>query len=72
MPHIWNYFETRHGKGEHDGVGACMKTALRRKEMNLTTISLIQDLNTIVECSSSVMGQGSRRKEDQSSQKSHI
>ena len=33
MPHVWNYFETGHGKGEHDGAGACIKTALRREEM---------------------------------------
>ena len=25
---FWNYFETGHGKGEHDGAGACVKTAL--------------------------------------------
>ena len=41
LPHIWNYFETEHGKGEHDGVGACIKIALCRKEMKFTTISLI-------------------------------
>ena len=72
MPHIWNYFETRHGKGEHDGAGACIKTALRRKEMKFTTISLIRDAKTIVAWCSSVMGQGARRQEDQSSQKAHV
>ena len=24
VPHIWNYFEIGHGKGEHYGVGACI------------------------------------------------
>ena len=23
--HRWNFFETGHGKGEHDGVGVCVK-----------------------------------------------
>jgi hypothetical protein len=31
VPHIWNYFEFGHGKGEHDGVGACIKRVLHRK-----------------------------------------
>ena len=29
-----NFFETGHGKGEHDGAGACIKIALRRWKMN--------------------------------------
>ena len=29
----WNLFETGHGKGEHDGAGACVKRALRRWQM---------------------------------------
>ena len=72
MPHIWNYFETGNRKGEHDGVGACIKTTLHRKEMKFTTISLIRDAKTIVTWWSSVMGQGARRKEDQASQKAHV
>jgi hypothetical protein len=31
VPHIWNYFESSHRKGEHDGVGAFIKRVLRRK-----------------------------------------
>ena len=56
VPHIWNYFETRHGKGEHDGAGTCIKTALRSQEMKFTTISLIRDAKTIVAWCSLVMG----------------
>ena len=26
--YIWNYFETRHEKGEHDEADACIKTTL--------------------------------------------
>ena len=32
--HTWNFFETGHGKGEHAGVGACVKHALRRHQLN--------------------------------------
>jgi hypothetical protein len=28
VPHICNYFESGHGKGEHDGAGACIKRVL--------------------------------------------
>ena len=28
MKHRWNYFEIGHGKGEHDGAGACVKLTL--------------------------------------------
>jgi hypothetical protein len=28
VPLLWRYFETGHGRGEHDGAGACIKTAL--------------------------------------------
>ena len=72
MPHIWNYFEIGHGKGEYYGVDTCIKTALHRKEMKFTTISLIQDSKTIIAWCSSVMGQGDRRHEDQSSQKANV
>ena len=72
VPHIWNYFEIEHEKGEHDGVGACIKTALSRKEIKFTTILLIRDAKTIVSWCSSVMGQRARRQEDQSSQKAHL
>lgn len=32
--HTWSYFEIGHGKGEHDGIGACVKRVLRRYQMN--------------------------------------
>lgn len=30
---LWSFFETGHGKGEHDGAGACIKRALRRHQL---------------------------------------
>ena len=31
--YLWNFFESGHGKGEHDGVGACIKHALLQHEL---------------------------------------
>ena len=28
IKHIWSFFESGHGKGEHDGARACIKHAL--------------------------------------------
>ena len=30
---LWNFFESGHGKGEHDGAGACIKRVLRQHEL---------------------------------------
>ena len=56
VPHIWNYFEIGHGKGEHDGVGSCIKTALRREEMKFIGAHL-GDVASIVKWCASVMGE---------------
>ena len=32
--HTWRCYEMGHRKGEHDGVGACVKQALRRYQMS--------------------------------------
>jgi hypothetical protein len=55
VPHIWNYFDIRNGKGEHDGVGTCIKNTLCRKQMRFTTIYLIQNAKSIVKWCSLVM-----------------
>ena len=34
IKHLCNFFESGHGKGEHDGAGECVKRALQRWEMN--------------------------------------
>ena len=31
---IWNFFESGHGKGEHDGARACVKYALHQHEIS--------------------------------------
>jgi hypothetical protein len=72
VPHICNYFESGHGKGEHDGASACIKRVLRRKEMKFIATSLIQDVKSIVEWCSSTMGDGTGTHEDQSHMKGHV
>ena len=59
VSHMWNYFKTGHGKGEHDGAGACVKTTLRREELKLSTISTIWNAQSIVRWCTSVMGEES-------------
>ena len=34
IKHPRNFFETGHGKGEHDGAGACVKQQLQWHQMN--------------------------------------
>ena len=33
MQCIWRFFESGHRKGEHDGVGPCVKRALHRYQL---------------------------------------
>ena len=35
VPHIWIFFESVHGKGEHDGAGACAKRALFKEQLKI-------------------------------------
>ena len=48
IKHIWNFFESGHGKGEHDGVGACIKCALRKYQMNYQGVC-VNDAHHVVE-----------------------
>jgi hypothetical protein len=72
VPHICNYFEYKHGKGEHDGASACIKTVLCGPEMKFTNTSLIPNSKSIVEWCSSIMGEGAGTREDQSHKKGHV
>jgi len=44
------FFETRHGKGEHDGVGACIKRSLRRYQMNHSAYRLANSSDVVNWC----------------------
>ena len=56
MSHIWNYFEAGHGKGEHDGIGACIKKSIRREEMKFIGARL-RDIASIVKWCASMIGE---------------
>lgn len=64
VPHIWNYFETGHVKGEHDAIGTCIQTMFCRKEMKFIIVSINQDSKSIFEWCYSIMGEGISRQED--------
>ena len=64
VPYIWNYFKSRHEKGEHDRAGACIKTTLSREESKFMTNSSIGDAKYVVEWYSLVMVEGKRRCEE--------
>lgn len=36
----WNYWGTGHGKGPHDGAGACVKRALRKEQVKEDSVRL--------------------------------
>jgi hypothetical protein len=72
VPHIWNYFESKHEKGEHDEAGECIKRVLCRHEMKFTTTSLIRYEKSIFEWCSLVMGEETGTCEDQSHMKGHV
>ena len=42
VPHIWSFFESSHGKREHDGVGACVKRALVKEELKISVAELMK------------------------------
>ena len=54
IKHCWNFFETGHGKGEHDGAGACIKRALRRWKMNHSSGRFHLDAEVIQWCKSNL------------------
>lgn len=57
VPHIWSFFESGHGKAEHDGVGACVKRALVKEKMKISVEKLL-DACTIVDWCTYALSQG--------------
>lgn len=47
--HMWNFSKVKHGKGEHDGAGACIKSALAREELKYKDSVNLTDARSIVE-----------------------
>ena len=57
VPHIWNFFEFNHGKGEHDGAGACVKRSLVKEQLKISREDLL-DAHSIIDWCSSTLSQG--------------
>jgi hypothetical protein len=57
VPHIWSFFESGHGKGEHDGAGACVKRALVKEQLRISGAILL-DAHSIVDWCTLALSQG--------------
>ena len=53
-PHIWSFFESDHGKGEHDGAVACVKRALVKEQLKILGEKIL-DAHSIVDWCSSTL-----------------
>ena len=56
VQYFWNFIEARHGKREHDGVGACVKRALSREELKYESGAILQNAENFVQWCNSTMG----------------
>ena len=56
VPHIWSFFESGHGKREHDGAGACVKRALVKEQLKISAAELL-DARSIVDWCSLALSQ---------------
>ena len=45
---MWNFIEAGHGKGEGDGVGACIKRALAHEELKYKDGAILIDAKSII------------------------
>ena len=52
-----DFFESGHGKGEHDGVGACVKRALVKGQLKISAAELL-DACSIVDWYSLALSEG--------------
>ena len=53
---MWNFIEASHGKGEHDGVGACIKRALACEELKYKDEAIMKDAKSIIQWCNATMG----------------
>ncbi len=52
---MWNFIEACHGKGEHDGVGTCIKRALAHEELKYKDGAILIDAKSIVQWCNATM-----------------
>ena len=55
---MWNFTEVGHGKGEHDGVGTCIKRALACEELKYKYGAILVDEKSIIQWCNATMGLG--------------
>ena len=55
MPHIWIFFESGHGKGEHVGARACVKRALVKEQLKISAAKLLDAHSIVDSCSTQVL-----------------
>ena len=48
IQYMWNFIEVGHGKGEHDGVGPCIKRALAHEELNFKDRAILIDAKSMI------------------------
>lgn len=59
IQHMWSFFEDGHGKGEHDGAGACVKRALARKQLKFEEKTKFRDARAIMDWCNTKLSIGS-------------
>ena len=64
IKHGWNFFETGHGKGEHDCAGACVKRALQRCKMNHSSRQFHSTAEVFQRCKSNLSHDCSQQSKD--------
>ena len=52
---MWNFTEAGHGKGEHDGVGTCIKRALAHEELKYKYGATLIDTKSIIQWCNAIM-----------------
>ena len=61
VPHIWSFLKSSHGnQGGHDGAGACMKRALVKEQLKISTAELLDARRIFDRCSLALSQWGSQ------------
>ena len=59
--HTWTFFEIAHGKGDHDGVGACIKHAFRIHQLTHSAARFVNSLNVVYWCKENLIHEFNER-----------
>ena len=64
IKHRWNLFETGHGKGEHDGVGASVKKILQRWKIIHSSMWFHLTMDVVKWCKLHIINDYNQQSED--------